>query len=109
MMIDTVSKSKIPSLFEDNNASWVRIVNGVDKYVTESMLCKLEENTVSGWIGEPITKPKRSRGRRGRHFGETNMRRLNTVARQKGDATEASRCCGSQPRTWSTRLRSKKE
>ena len=99
---------QIPSLFEDNTASWVRIVNGVDKYVTESMLCKDEENTVSGWIGEPITKPKRSRGRRGRHLGETNVRRLNTVASQKGDETEASQCCGSQPRSWSTRLRSKK-
>ena len=27
---------QVPSLFEDNTASWVRIVNGVDKYVTES-------------------------------------------------------------------------
>ena len=28
---------QVPSLFQDNTASWVRIVNGVDKYVTESM------------------------------------------------------------------------
>ena len=39
---------QIPSLFEDNTASWVRIVNGVDKYVTESMLTKEEEDTASG-------------------------------------------------------------
>ena len=43
MMIDTVIEVQIPSLFEDNTASWVRIVNGVDKYVTESMLTKEEE------------------------------------------------------------------
>ena len=29
---------QIPSLFQDSTVSWVRIVNGVDKYVTESML-----------------------------------------------------------------------
>ena len=28
-----------------------------------------------------------------------SMRRLNTVASQRGDATEVSQCCGSQPRT----------
>ena len=37
---------QIPSLFEDNTASWTRIVNGVDKSVTESMLTKKEEDTV---------------------------------------------------------------
>ena len=36
-----------PSLFEDNTASWVRIVNGVDTYVTESMLTEKEEDTAS--------------------------------------------------------------
>ena len=29
-----------PSLFQDNTVSWVRIVNGVDKDVTESMLLR---------------------------------------------------------------------
>ena len=38
---------QIPSLFEDNTVSWVRIVNGVDKYLTESMLNKKEEDTAS--------------------------------------------------------------
>ena len=38
---------QIPSLFQDNTASWVRIVNGVDKYVTESMRTK-EEDIASG-------------------------------------------------------------
>ena len=28
---------QVPSLFQDNTVSWVRIVNGVDKHVTESM------------------------------------------------------------------------
>ena len=35
---------QIPSLFEDNTVSWVRIVNGVDKYVTESMPTAKEED-----------------------------------------------------------------
>ena len=39
---------QIPSLFQDNTASWVRIVKGVDKYVTESKLAKEEENIASG-------------------------------------------------------------
>ena len=34
---------QIPSLFQDRTASRVRIVNCVDKYVTESMLTKEEE------------------------------------------------------------------
>ena len=40
----------VQSLFQDRTASWVRIVNGVDKYVTESMIT----------------------GRRGYSFGETH-------------------------------------
>ena len=39
---------QVPSLFQDNTASLVRIVNGVDKYVTESMLTKEEEDIASG-------------------------------------------------------------
>ena len=39
--------SQIPSLFEDNTASWVGIVSGVDKYATESMLTKKEEDIAS--------------------------------------------------------------
>ena len=38
---------QIPSLFQDNTVSWVRIVNGVDKYVTESMLSTKEEDIAS--------------------------------------------------------------
>ena len=38
----------VQSLFQERTASWVRIVNGVDKYVTESMLTKKEEDTASG-------------------------------------------------------------
>ena len=37
---------QIPSLFEDNTASWVRIVNGVGKYVTESMLTTKEGHSL---------------------------------------------------------------
>ena len=39
---------QVPSLFQDNTVSWVRIVNGVDRYVTESMPTAREENTASG-------------------------------------------------------------
>ena len=39
---------QVPSLFQDNTVSWVRIVNGVDKYVTESMLTTKEEAIGSG-------------------------------------------------------------
>ena len=39
---------QVPSLFQDRTASWVRIVNGVDKYVTESMLTTEEVDIVSG-------------------------------------------------------------
>ena len=46
---------QIPSLFEDNTASWVRIVNGVDKYVTESMLTKKKEVIASR---KPIAKAR---------------------------------------------------
>ena len=46
---------QIPSLFEDNTSSWVRIVNGVDKYVAESMLTKKEGDTASG---KPIAKAR---------------------------------------------------
>ena len=38
----------VQSLFQDRTASWVRIVNGVDKYVTESMLTNEEEDIASG-------------------------------------------------------------
>ena len=44
---------QIPSLFQDRTASPVIIVNGVDKYVTESMLTKEEEDIVSE---KPIAK-----------------------------------------------------
>ena len=46
---------QVPSLFQDNTASRVRLVNGVDKYVTESMLTKEEVDIVSG---ETIAKSK---------------------------------------------------
>ena len=39
---------QVPSFCEDQTASWVRIVNGVDKFVTESMLSKKEEDKASG-------------------------------------------------------------
>ena len=46
---------QVPSLFQDNTVSWVRIVNGVDKYVTESMPTAKEEDIGSG---KPIAKDK---------------------------------------------------
>ena len=45
----------VKSLFQDRTASWVRIVNGVDKYVTESMLTKEDEDTASG---KPIVEAR---------------------------------------------------
>ena len=48
-------KVQIPSLFQDNTVSCVRIVNDVDKYVTESMLLTKEEDTASV---EPIAKAR---------------------------------------------------
>ena len=45
----------VQSLFQDRTASWVRIVNGVDKYATESMLTKEEENIASG---KPIAEAR---------------------------------------------------
>ena len=44
---------QIPSLFQDKTASWVRIVNGADKYVTESVLTTEEEDAASG---KPIAR-----------------------------------------------------
>ena len=46
---------KVPSLFDDQTASWVRIVNRVDKYVRESMSTKEEEDIASG---KPIAKAR---------------------------------------------------
>ena len=45
----------VQSLFQDRTACWVRIVYGVDKYVTESMLTKEEEDTASE---KPIAKAR---------------------------------------------------
>ena len=50
------SSNSFPSLFQDKTASWVRIVNGADKYVTESMLTTEEEGRS---FGKPIAKQGR--------------------------------------------------
>ena len=39
---------QVPSLFQDDTVSWIRLVNGVDGYVTEPMLTKKEEHTAAG-------------------------------------------------------------
>ena len=49
---------QVPSLFQDNTVSWVRIVNGVDRYVAESMPTAKEENTASG---NPLRKQDQDR------------------------------------------------
>ena len=46
---------QIPSLSSNRTVSWIRIVNGVDKYVTESMLTAKEEDT-AWW--KPIAKAR---------------------------------------------------
>ena len=38
---------QVPSLFQVNTVSWVRIVNGVDRYVTESIPTRKGKNTAS--------------------------------------------------------------
>ena len=45
----------VSSLFQDDTASWVRIVNGVDRYVTESMPTAKEEDIASE---KPIAKAR---------------------------------------------------
>ena len=77
----------------DETAGILKQLNGE----TSADLTALEKRD---WIGEPTTKPRHSQGQRGRHLGETSMRRLNTVASRRGYATEMSQCCGSQPRIW---------
>ena len=54
-MIDTVSKFRSNLCFKTIPPLWVRIVNGVDKYVTESMLTKKEEDIA---LGKPIAKAR---------------------------------------------------
>ena len=46
-MIDTVSKFKFHLCLKTMSLLGVRIVNGYDKYVTESMLTKEEEDIAS--------------------------------------------------------------
>ena len=46
---------QIPCLFEDNTASWVKIMNGVGKYLTEPRLTEKEEDIASG---KPIAKAR---------------------------------------------------
>ena len=41
-------KVLIESLSQDHTASWVRIVSGIDKYVTESTQTKEEDHGASG-------------------------------------------------------------
>ena len=45
----------VGSLFQDHAASWVRIVSGIDKYVTDSMQTKEEEHGASG---RPVAKAR---------------------------------------------------
>ena len=46
---------QVQSLFQDDTVSWVTIVNGVDKYVTDSMPIAKEEDTAQG---KPIAKAR---------------------------------------------------
>ena len=50
---------EVPSLFEDQTTTWIRIVNGAEKYVRETMPIQ-EEERASGKpvaIARPISKP----------------------------------------------------
>ena len=56
---------EIPSLFEDQTTSWIRIVSGVEKYVREAMPIQ-EEETASGKPAakaRPILKPSSTSNR----------------------------------------------
>ena len=46
---------QVPSLFRDDTVSWIRSVNVVDRYVTESMSTVREDDTASG---KPMAKAR---------------------------------------------------
>ena len=48
----------IESLFRDSTVSWVRIVNGIDKYVTETSETISLENVEHGVTWKPVAKAK---------------------------------------------------
>ena len=48
------NSSEVPSLFEDQNVSWIRIASGVEKYVREAMPVQEEERA----SGRPVAKAK---------------------------------------------------
>ena len=50
---------KVPSLFEDQTTSWIKIVNGVEKYVREAMPIQEEEGAARKPAAKarPILKP----------------------------------------------------
>ena len=54
-MKDSALVVQVPSLFDDLTASWVRIVNSVEKFVTESMPTKEEKGH---GFGKPIAKAR---------------------------------------------------
>ena len=47
-------EDKVPSLSEDQTTSWIRIVNGVEKYVREAMPIQEEERA----SGKPAAKAR---------------------------------------------------
>ena len=49
----------VESLFQDRTASWVRIVSGIDKYVTESTQTKEEDQRASGRL---VAKARQLKG-----------------------------------------------
>ena len=48
----------IESLFRDRTVSWVRIVNGISKYVTETSKEMSVESVKHGCTGKPVAKAK---------------------------------------------------
>ena len=62
---DTLLTLKVPSLFEDQTTSWIRIMNGVEKCVREAMPIQ-EEERASGQPAakaRPILKPSSTSNR----------------------------------------------
>ena len=48
----------VETLFRDRTVSWVRIVNGIDTYVTETSETISLENVEHRVTGKPVAKPK---------------------------------------------------
>ena len=92
----------VKSLFQYRTASSVRIVNGVDKYVTESMLTEEEKDIASE---KPIAKA------RPRHKPTATLTSFSVPVRERKriDIEQLNNCIKSRRHAWmTTNLKKKK-